>query len=1352
MATRFLSSLLGTLIVAFAAAIAQAQTAPTAFPVPFNSAIAGLGSAASSNCAANILATDGANYGDGCIGTLARLSSPQGAAVDKYGNVYVADYSDRLVRVTYNGGAALAAAITAANSGYAVSASRSAPATVPVVGNIYTLAGLGAGLDAQFSNSSPTSPDGKYHCGNYGANAAAIDNVGDGCPAAAAYIGPRDVNVDADGNLIFTDYTNNRIRIMCVNCASTTLAAKLIVQQNVGTTLTPTNGYIYTVAGYAGGYRDVYPGFGNPSNPTIASSNVALFRSPSSSAVSPSEDIFVADNLNNAVRVLYNGGTAAKNILTAEGYTPQLGYVYTIAGAGCVSALTTKLGSTTSANSCLTATGSDTPGLGTVPGATNTTPTGGVGLSVAWTVYLDANGNVYYTDAGNARVKVIYAGIGAPLTFPDATYTTLQTGYTYSFAGQGTQSVNGVAPSKLKLTTPEGLGGDTAGDIFFIDYASGVFYETYAQSGITAIIGGGSGIASPAANAHCNGGISGPTMSDAFFDGCPLTQSTLASPRGPLVADSSGNLYFGDSVGYFLRKFSYNNAFPVTPVGSATPSQPLAFTSATLVGTGAITEGATAGSDFSDAGGDTCPTTVAGMTCVINVSFKPSDPGTHTGAVSTVFSSATQGYETLNGTGSGPALAVDPATGTTTGTTLTPNAIVVDGSGHVYVADAASKTIIRYAGATATTVASGFTAPSGVAVDGAGNIFVADTTANTITEVSVLAPTTPFVLASGLGNPHGIATDVGGNLYVADTANNRVLLFAVGAPAGKYTVEAFTGLSAPQDVAVDLNGNVYAIDSAHIVKLTTAGVQTTVASVGGTALAVDAAGNVLATTLTASLVEYPAGGGTSITLPATITTPVGLALDGQGNAYIADNSLKGYYELQRIAGYYKFLNNPDSTTVELSSIGTSAVSSTAFTQSDSVDYSLTAATTNGCSGSLASGTTCALTAKYAGSSPCVVPDSVAFTAPVGNGSPGLILTSVSVVPCVSVTALPASIVYGATETLTANVTGPSNTSGTVIFYSGTSQLSSVPVNASASATYSYIPVVNTYSVTATFTPTGSSAPTITSAPATFAVTKATPGIGLVTSASSGYTTSSFTFTATMTAAYGAPTGSVNFYSGTTLLGSATISGNTAALTITALAVGTDCIMATYESDPNFNSVTTSSCTNLSVAPGFGVTASSAALSFPSNTYQEAQAFLTIQPGGRTDTLSFSCTGLPAKLSCAFSPISLPLSGLSGAQSVQLLVSNSSAHAEVAPAGRSATGLISLAAFPIAALLLAGLRRRRLPAILSLLLAFAGSAAITGCGNSPTAVNQTGGTYNFSVVVGNGSATLQTLNFTLTVPN
>lgn len=1351
MATRFRISLLVTLTLATIAL--QAQTAPTVFPVPFTSSIAGMGAATTSTCSANILATDGNNYGDGCVGTLAVLQAPQGAAIDRYGNIYVADYTDRLVRVIYKGGASVAAAITAANSGYKISAGRNAPATVPVAGNIYTIAGVGAGvaIAAAASNTTggftATNSDGKYACANYAASgqADALNAVGDGCPAAAADIGARDVTVDNDGNLILTDYTNNRVRILCVNCTGT-LAATLIETENSG--VTPVNGAIYTVAGYTVGYRDQYLGFGNP---TTAETTVSLLRSPTASAVSASEDIFIADNLNNAVRVLYNGGTAAKNILTAEGYTPTVGNVYTIAGSGCVGAALTKTGSVATANACLTTTGSDTAGYGTIPGATPATTTTGIGISTAWTVYLDANGNVYYTDAGNARIKVIYAGIAAPLTLPDATYATLKTGHTYSFAGQGALTISGVAPNKIKLTSAQGVGGDAAGNIFFIDYSTNEFFETYAQNGLTVLIGGGNGIAaaSAVANAYCNGSA-GPVMSDAAFDGCPFTQTTLSGTRGPIVADSLGNLYFGDSPGGYIRKFSYNSTFLPEPADTETSSQPFAFTSATTIGAAVVTEGDTIGSDFIDVGGDTCPTTVAGATCVVNVAFKPSAPGVFKGAVSPIVSGTAQGYSLITGTGTGPALTVDPSTVTTTGTKLTPAGIAVDGAANIYVSDTASGSVFRYTGGTPTTVATGFTAPTGVAVDGAGNIFIADSSANTITEVSALAPTTPFVVTTNVKDPHGITTDAAGNLYVADATNNRVLIFNPAASTGTYTIAGFTGLSAPQDVAIDLNGNLYTIDSTHVVKLTTAGVQNTVATSGGTAVAVDAAANVFLTTGTL-LVEVPSDSA-AVTLYSNLTTPQGLALDATGNAYIADSGIIGYEKFARTAGYYKFATNPGTAELNLTSAGTAAVASAAFTVSETTDYAVAAATTNGCSGSLAPGTTCALTAKYAGTSTCVTPDSIVFTTPVSNGAPGFTLTTTSVAPCLSVTALPATVTYGATVTLTADVSGTVSTGGTVIFYNGATQLASEPVT-NGIATYSYIPTVNTYSVTATFTPSGASAPTLTSQPTSFTVNQAMPSISLSSvSPTSGYTTTTFTLIATVTAAYGTPTGSVSFTNGTTSLGSTNLVGGIATLPVSTLPAGADCISATYGSSSNFTTVSTSACTNISVAPGFSVIATSTALAFQSASYQEAQTFLTIAPGGRTDTLTFACSGLPAKLNCAFNPASLPLSGLTASQTVQLLVSNSSAQAAVTqPASTIRRGIL-IASLPMAALLLIGLRRRRIPA--ALLLAFltlAGAAAVTGCGNSAVALEQPGGTYPFTVTVSNGTTTLQTINFTIMVP-
>lgn len=1348
---------------------ALAQTAPSGVPVPFTTALAGIGATATaSSCTTGYPTTDGSVLGDGCVSTLSKLTAPQGAAVDKYGNVFIADYNDRAIRVVYNGNPTLAAAIQAANSGFTISymqSARSAPAPTPVVGNIYTIAGIGDNTTTPaqtYATLTVTNKDGKFACGNVSGNPDALNSIGDGCPATSATIGPRDVSIDNDGNLFFTDYTNSRVRIFCVNCATGTMAAALIKLEQ-GPTVTPANGAMYTVVGFAGGYRDANPGYAASGNVTgaTAAEAIGLLRSPTQAVESSSDDIYIADNLNNAVRVLYNGGAVAKAILVAEGNTsPQLGYLYTIAGADCVSAATTKTGSVATANACLSTTPGETGSVATADtpalaySATSGTP--GTAVNVAWSVYLDPSGNVFYSDSGNGRIKVIYGGGANPLTLTG----TLNTGYAYTFAGQGTSlpgAVTGVAPSAIALASPQGVGGDAFGNIFFIDYTNGLIYETYAQDNIAAIIAGGAGSAAPAANVYCNGFSTGPQMTDAYYDGCPATQSRFTSARGPVVADANGNLYFGDATGYILRKFTYNPVFPSTSVAVSAPAQPYAFTlfspATTVSSTSLLTSGGASG-DYSDAGGDQC--TSVGNTCVYNVGFRPSLPGARPGSLLLTGASGVLAEVNFTGMGSGAALTVDPGSASTVGSTgvsYEPNGIAVDGSSRVLFTDANSKSLIRFSGTSATTLATGFTTPAGVAVDNAGNIFVADTMAGTITEIAAVGGT-KYTLTSGLNAPHNLATDSLGRLYVADTGNNRVLVFGAGATK-TASVVGFTGLSAPLAVAVDSAFDVYAADSTHIVELTPLGVQTTISTVSGvTGLAVDAAGNVLATTGN-MLSEYPASTGMATTLYSSLGTPVSLTLDATGNAYIADSSLNGYFELQRTSGYYKFITLSGSTTIQLTSTGTTAVSTTAYTQTDTADYELGPSTTNGCSGALAAGTACSLTAVYAPTAPGILTDNVTFTAQVANGSPTLTLTNVSLTPAVTLQISPTSLTYGTTEMLTATVYGPSNTSGTVSFYNNTTTLiASVAVNSSAVATYSYIPSAGSYSITAAFTPTGSSAPTVTSKPATFVVSQATPTLSVAPSPSSGYTTTSFMLSANVNSTVGTPSGTVTFFDNGTALGTAPPLSSGGASITTTLPLGTDCITATYSGDSNFLAVT-SPCSNISVAAGFGVVSSTNTLSFQPS-YQEAQTYLTINPGGRTDTITFACQGLPAKLSCAFNPTTLTLNGGAVTQSVQLLVSNSNATATLESSPRKGLfhkGGTPVEAISVATFLLLCLRRRKLPLLVVLgALTFITSAGLIGCAKGPTSLEQAPGAYSFTVTVSSGSTTLQTLSFTLTVPS
>ena len=190
--------------------------------------------------------------------------------------------------------------------------------------------------------------------------------------------------------------------------------------------------------------------------------------------------------------------------------------------------------------------------------------------------------------------------------------------------------------------------------------------------------------------------------------------------------------------------------------------------------------------------------------------------------------------------------------------------------------------------------------------------------------------------------PQSVAVDASGNLYIADTLNHRIRMRST---ADVISTIAGTGiadwdgdggpalraeLQHPASVAVDASGNIYVAQRIEAVvrKITPAGVITTIAGNGrggfsgdggpairaaldtATAVEVDAAGNVyvadagnnrirkidphgIITTVAGSQANYGLGdGGPAIYAVLQLKKDVnhggGLALDSQGNLYIAD--------------------------------------------------------------------------------------------------------------------------------------------------------------------------------------------------------------------------------------------------------------------------------------------------------------------------------------------------------------------------------------------------------------------------------------------------------------------------------
>ena len=236
-----------------------------------------------------------------------------------------------------------------------------------------------------------------------------------------------------------------------------------------------------------------------------------------------------------------------------------------------------------------------------------------------------------------------------------------------------------------------------------------------------------------------------------------------------------------------------------------------------------------------------------------------------------------------------------------------PYGCALDTSGNLYVADTKNNTIRKVApGGVVTTFAGNgsrggsldgtgtaarFASPQAVAVDGSGNVYVADSGNSTIRLITPAGVVSTYAgvagnpgSADGTGsaasfqNPRGLALDASGNLYVADSGNNTIRKIApggivttfagvahvIGSADGTGTAASFTG---PQGLTIDSSGKIYVCDFGNntIREITPAAVVTTLVGTAGVVGSADGTG-----------------------AAASFSGPSAVTVDGSGNLYVAD--------------------------------------------------------------------------------------------------------------------------------------------------------------------------------------------------------------------------------------------------------------------------------------------------------------------------------------------------------------------------------------------------------------------------------------------------------------------------------
>jgi len=783
--------------------------------------------------------------GDGGPANQAELSGVEDVKIDSYGNLYLADSGNSVIRVVYAGG-------TIPNI------------SNPTVGYIYTVAGIAAASAPTAYTGVPISAlsvafsDRKisldYNNNIYvadstnsvvwfidhatgfirliagdliagvgqttlplGSCTGQLNTVGDGCSGTQAVLnvgsGPADMGTSADGlgNLYITDSEGgsaalSRIREVVNNQTFPVVATGASVSQTImihfavnDSPATPLLTSGFTIGNGNGDYTI-------PTAPTCVKNNDNTTDCPVTVKFTPTRP--GVDN--GTLQVVTTLGAKASFALTGQG---------TIAAVGID------------------------------PGATALLP---ATVKSANGVAVDSVGNAVIADTGNNRVL----------------YYNALTATTSVIAGSTTAGYSGDkgAATAAKLNGPKGVAFDAAGNVYIADTGNNAIREINAATGIITTVGGG-------ATTACS-----LTSSDSIGNFCPATQAILTAPSA-LAVDTIGNIFIVDNTSNPTLREIGSNGYIFSIGGGAT----------------------TVCTAHTDTVGDGCTGTsfklgqIGGMQLDANNNLFLADT---TNNLVRKYALGSRLITAVAGTGQAGATVASNSSAILSQLNG-PTAVGVDGADNIYIADTNNHAIRLVAAGTGTisTVAGILTAngtgtlpgaatqaqlnlPAGLAVTGAGTLYISDTGNNRVftdvrsqvnynfgrTNVGFSSPVVPFIeLATGssavtLGSPVFTATGNTGVFTLttsgstACTAGQTLAIGNTCTFSGQFVPTTSTAPASISAVYTELGTNV-------------AGVVPTVTLSG--------IGAVLTSTSTVIKQTFPATGnpqfGGTLTLSATVT-------------------------------------------------------------------------------------------------------------------------------------------------------------------------------------------------------------------------------------------------------------------------------------------------------------------------------------------------------------------------------------------------------------------------------------------------------------------------------------------------